>query len=333
MANTDKNILITPNIGSTTDDPKIVFSGADSSTTAQNITLYTYPESGGTLSLEGSEGQLFSITNDFTGTIFSVNDVSGIPSIEVEDDGMVKFAEYAGNVLIGTDSDDGSNKLQVNGNIYSSGNITAADLAMTGDLTISGTVDGRDVASDGSKLDGIAASANNYSHPTSAGNKHIPTGGSAGQFLKYSASGTAVWASDNNTWRGIQDNLTSTTTTESLSANQGRLLKNKTHKQTSQSNSGTVTINLDSSNNHNITLTGNSTLSLSNIANNVGVSGNIILQQDATGGRTVTLSSEMKTPLGGASIDFETGANSISALSYYVVSSTVVLVNYIGNFA
>jgi hypothetical protein len=49
------------------------------------------------------------------------------------------------------------------------------------------------------KLDGIAASANNYVHPTTAGNKHIPTGGSAGQFLKYSASGTAVWAADNNT--------------------------------------------------------------------------------------------------------------------------------------
>ena len=54
-------------------------------------------------------------------------------------------------------------------------------------------------ASDFSKLDGIATSANNYSHPTTAGNKHIPTGGSSGQFLKYSSSGTAVWANDNDT--------------------------------------------------------------------------------------------------------------------------------------
>jgi hypothetical protein len=38
-----------------------------------------------------------------------------------------------------------------------------------------------------------------YTHPTSAGNIHIPTGGSSGQFLKYSSSGTAVWAADNNT--------------------------------------------------------------------------------------------------------------------------------------
>ena len=36
--------------------------------------------------------------------------------------------------------------------------------------------------------------ANNYSHPTGAGNKHIPTGGSSGKFLKYSSSGTAQWA-------------------------------------------------------------------------------------------------------------------------------------------
>ena len=38
-----------------------------------------------------------------------------------------------------------------------------------------------------------------YTHPTDAGNKHIPTGGAAGQFLKYSASGTATWATPSYT--------------------------------------------------------------------------------------------------------------------------------------
>lgn len=38
-----------------------------------------------------------------------------------------------------------------------------------------------------------------YEHPTTAGNKHIPTGGSNGQVLKWGASGTAVWGTDNNT--------------------------------------------------------------------------------------------------------------------------------------
>ena len=38
-----------------------------------------------------------------------------------------------------------------------------------------------------------------YTHPTTSGNKHIPSGGSSGQILKWSANGTAVWGEDNNT--------------------------------------------------------------------------------------------------------------------------------------
>ena len=38
-----------------------------------------------------------------------------------------------------------------------------------------------------------------YTHPTSSGNKHIPSGGSSGQILRWSADGTAVWGNDNNT--------------------------------------------------------------------------------------------------------------------------------------
>lgn len=50
------------------------------------------------------------------------------------------------------------------------------------------------------KLDGIATGANNYIHPTSAGNKHIPSGGSNGQVLKYGgSSGTATWGTISTT--------------------------------------------------------------------------------------------------------------------------------------
>jgi len=41
--------------------------------------------------------------------------------------------------------------------------------AMTGAITTNSTFDGRDVATDGAKLDGIAASANNYVHPNHSG--------------------------------------------------------------------------------------------------------------------------------------------------------------------
>jgi hypothetical protein len=38
-----------------------------------------------------------------------------------------------------------------------------------------------------------------YVHPTTAGNKHIPAGGTTGQILRWSADGTAVWGADNDT--------------------------------------------------------------------------------------------------------------------------------------
>ena len=70
----------------------------------------------GTLSFEGSTGQLFSVTDSMTGVIYSVNDVSGIPSIEVYDTGQIRLAEYSGRILVGTNTDfDSTSKLQVNG--------------------------------------------------------------------------------------------------------------------------------------------------------------------------------------------------------------------------
>jgi len=66
-----------------------------------------------TLSFSGTTGPLFSITDDMTGTIFSVNDVSGVPSLSVDADGTVLLAEISGNVGIGTNSP--TTTLDVNG--------------------------------------------------------------------------------------------------------------------------------------------------------------------------------------------------------------------------
>lgn len=76
-------------------------------------------------------------------------------------------------------------------------------LATSADLANKVDKDGSKVLSDvnftstlKTKLDGIAENANNYTHPTTAGNKHIPAGGSSGQILKWSAAGTAVWGAE-----------------------------------------------------------------------------------------------------------------------------------------
>lgn len=63
-------------------------------------------------------------------------------------------------------------------------------------------------ASDKSKLNGIATNANNYVHPTTSGNKHIPSGGSSGQILRWSADGTATWGAENDHTYGIATSST-----------------------------------------------------------------------------------------------------------------------------
>lgn len=64
------------------------------------------------------------------------------------------------------------------------------------------------------KLNGIADGANKYTHPTSSGNKHIPAGGSSGQFLAWSADGTAKWVGNPNTDSKV--NVAADTASETL---------------------------------------------------------------------------------------------------------------------
>ena len=64
------------------------------------------------------------------------------------------------------------------------------------DLLATNTTDGLMSSSDKSKLDGIAVGANKYVHPETSGNKHIPSGGSDGQILKWESDGTAKWATE-----------------------------------------------------------------------------------------------------------------------------------------
>lgn len=47
-----------------------------------------------------------------------------------------------------------------------------------------------------------------YSHPTTSGNKHIPSGGSSGQILRWSADGTAVWGQESTS--SVSDDVVTT---------------------------------------------------------------------------------------------------------------------------
>lgn len=102
MADSDKKILITPQTGQTP-DPSIEFkSGAGSAGDGDPITLYVTDDgTTSSLSFEGSAGQLFSISNDLTGTIFAVSDSSGVPIIEADADGDIRLAEFGGTIEYG----------------------------------------------------------------------------------------------------------------------------------------------------------------------------------------------------------------------------------------
>jgi hypothetical protein len=70
------------------------------------------------LDVQGTQGQLFSVTDDLSGDIFSVADISGVPILNVNSSGLVTVdgtSYFNGNVGIGTTSPD--YKLDVEGDI------------------------------------------------------------------------------------------------------------------------------------------------------------------------------------------------------------------------
>jgi len=91
MADIDKNILITPNRGSATAQPTIAFTGQNNSPITLRVTDF------GDVSWEGSAGQLLSISNSLTGTLFHIGDISGLPLLEVTDaPAIVTYAPITG---------------------------------------------------------------------------------------------------------------------------------------------------------------------------------------------------------------------------------------------
>jgi hypothetical protein len=137
MANSDRDIRIIPDRGSST-DPVIYFTGADSLSSA-TITLRVYNSgTDATLSFEGDVGQLFSITDSTFGPVFAVNDVTGIPSIEVYDTGEIRFAQYNGYLNVaGTANATSTNTGVVR---IAGGTGIAKDLFVGGNINVGGTI-------------------------------------------------------------------------------------------------------------------------------------------------------------------------------------------------
>ena len=166
-----------------------------------DIVSDTTPQLGGALDVNGhsisfgdNEKARFGNADDLeiyhTGSASVIQD-SGTGSLFLQGGSQIVLGNVGNSESYAVFNQDGA--VQLRHNNATKIETTSSGASVTGSIAVSGTVDGRDVATDGSKLDGIATSANNYSHPTGNGNNHVPSGGSSGQILGYSSAGAAQW--------------------------------------------------------------------------------------------------------------------------------------------
>ena len=62
--------------------------------------LNIYKSGSTVFDIQGSQGQLFSVTDELSGSLFSVNDISGIPILEVFSDDTVKIGTFNNEAII-----------------------------------------------------------------------------------------------------------------------------------------------------------------------------------------------------------------------------------------
>jgi hypothetical protein len=111
------NILITPGSAS------IQFSGSAANTIRLQV------EGSGSVAFYGNSGSLFSIVDQLSGSLMSVNDVSGLPILEVFSDDRVVMGTLNQNTLVVTGSRVGIRK-----------GAPTADVDVSGSVVITGSL-------------------------------------------------------------------------------------------------------------------------------------------------------------------------------------------------
>ena len=122
-----------------------------------NITSYTTAATAlDRFTVDGTQGRLFSVTDSLTGTLFSVNNITGLPILEVRDRDTVIAGKFNTNALVvsGAQVSIGNtpfntSKLGVSGNVTVVGDISgtgvvyAQQLNVTGNVSVSGELTSR----------------------------------------------------------------------------------------------------------------------------------------------------------------------------------------------
>ena len=161
-------------------------------TYADLATTYPHPDDGWTVNVKDTD-----YTYRWSGTAWIAISANAIPKATQSVDGLLSKEDK-------TSYDDAYSKRHTHSNKSTLDKLTETLLANWTDAYNKRHEHGNKAVLDEitramiEKLAGIAEGANKYVHPTTAGNKHIPSGGASGQVLKWSADGTAEWGADSN---------------------------------------------------------------------------------------------------------------------------------------
>jgi hypothetical protein len=85
-----QNLAVTQNITGS----RMFLSPSNGTVSGSTLTVYGSGSAQPIFTVQGSQGELFSITDSLSGSLFSVNDISGLPILEVFSDNTILMGDY-----------------------------------------------------------------------------------------------------------------------------------------------------------------------------------------------------------------------------------------------
>lgn len=164
-----------------------------------SLNLYGSGSTGRTelFSIDGNNGRLFTVSDDLSDSLFSVNTIAGLPVIEAFANNTVVMGQYGTNALVVSGSNVGigtttpSEKLEVNGNVKATGfktlNGTSTQFLMADGSTNSNTY---------AKTDGTDATGTWGINISGNASKLNPLSGDSNYKLAYTADGARTNAGE-----------------------------------------------------------------------------------------------------------------------------------------